>query len=153
MTNDIKLYDDRVCLTIPFEFIETEKFDKYFSSAKPDFLYVDEGTDALVSITHTLYDAGKMKIDERINEYCELYKRSVPNFANFSMAKKKTKSGKDIAAFYYTSTSPERDLYNFFVLSTLDSRELVFTLHCNIENVPNYGVKFMNILNSIDILE
>lgn len=106
-----------------------------------------------MSVLKTDYKTSGVAIDERIVEYCDLYKRSVPNFDNFKIAKKKTKSGVDIAAFYYTSTSPERDLYNFFILTSLDESELIFTLHCSAENAPLFGMKFMNILNSIDVVE
>ncbi len=71
-------------------------------------------------------------MNKRIAEYCERYRRSVLNFADYNVAKKKTKSGSDIVAFYYTSTSPTRDLYNIFVLTTLEGRELTVTLHCDV---------------------
>lgn len=153
MTKEIKLYDNRVFFQLPEEFVAVQDINKYFLSAKPDFAFVEQETNALVSVLKTEYKTSGVTIDDRIIEYCELYKRSVPNFDNFKIAKKRTKSRAEIAAFYYTSTSPERDLYNFFILTSLDECELVFTLHCGVENALVYGIKFMNILNSIDVAE
>ena len=152
MTKEIKLYDNRVFLHLPEEFTAVEECSKYFLSAKPDFAFVEQKTNALISALKTNYKTSGVAIDDRIMEYCELYKRSVPNFGNYKIAKKKTKSGLDIAAFYYTSTSPERDLYNFFILTSLDENELIFTFHCGVENAALFGAKFMNILNSIDVV-
>ncbi len=132
--------------------METEDSGKFSAGAKPDVLYVDEKTKSLISVTYTENKASE-DIDKRIAEYCALHQRSVPNFANCTVAKKKTKSGKDIAAFHYTSTSPVRDLYNFFVLTSLEGRELTITLHCDVKNIPKFGMKFMNVLNSVDVSE
>ena len=151
MTKEIKLYDNKVIFQLPEEFVAVQDINRYFLSVKPDFAFVEPETNALVSVLKTEYKTSGVTIDDRIIEYCELYKRSVPNFDNFKIAKKRTKSGTEIAAFYYTSTSPERDLYNFFILTSLDECELVFTLHCGVENASVYGIKFMNILNSIDV--
>lgn len=153
MTKEIKLYDNRVYFQLPEEFVAVQDINKYFLSAKPDFAFVEQETNALVSVLKTEYKTTGVTIDDRIIEYCELYKRSVPNFDNFKIAKKRTKSGAEIAAFYYTSTSPERDLYNFFILTSIDECELVFTLHCGVDKASVYGIKFMSILNSIDIEE
>lgn len=153
MTKEINLYDNRVIFQLPEEFVAVQDINKYFLTAKPDFAFVEQETNALVSVLKTEYKTTGVTIDDRIMEYCDLYKRSVPNFGNFKIAKKKTKSGAEIAAFYYTSTSPERDLYNFFILTSIDECELIFTLHCGIENASLYGIKFMNLLNSIDVVE
>lgn len=153
MTKEIKLYDNRVFFQLPEEFVAVQDINKYFLLAKPDFAFVEQETKALVSVLKTEYKTSGITIDERIIEYFELYKRSVPNFDNFKIAKKRTKSQVEIAAFYYTSTSSERDLYNFFVLTSLDEYELLFTFHCGAENASIYGIKFMNILNSIDVAE
>lgn len=150
MNKEISLYDNKLKMQIPEQFVQSKDMDKFFVGAKPDFLYVDEKTDALISVTYTENQSAE-DIDKRIAEYCELYRRSVPNFANCKIAKKKTGSGQDIAAFYYTSTTPARDIYNFFVLTSLEGRELTVTLHCDIRNIPDYGMEFMNILNSIDV--
>ncbi len=112
---------------------------------------MDERTDTIISVTYTDKEASE-EIEKRIAECCTLYQRSVPNFGNCNIAKKKTKSGKDLAAFYYTSTSPTRNLYHFFVLTSLEGRELTITLHCSIQHIPDYGVEFMNVLNSIDVV-
>lgn len=153
MNKEINLYDNRVVFQLPEEFVVVQDINKYFLSAKPEIAFVEQETKALVSVLKTEYKTSGITIEDRITEYCELYKRSVPNFDNFKIAKKKTKSGAEIAAFYYTSTSPERDLYNFFILTSLDEYELIFTLHCGVENASQFGIKFMNILNSIDITE
>lgn len=152
MTNKINLYENKVMFNLPKEFVLDSEAEKYFISTKPEYVFIDNETKALVSVLKTEYEITDIKIEDRITDYFELHRRSVANFANFNMAKKKTKSGVDIAALYYTSTSQTRNLYNFFVLTYLDNHELIFTLHCNIEDIPKFGIKFMNVVNSIDIL-
>lgn len=153
MTENVFLYDNKVSLNMPTEFVFVEDKEKYFAAGKPDFVYAEKDTGALISVTLTENDIDNAKIEERIMEYYEIYRRSVPNFSNSKIAKNKTKSGKEMAAFYYTSTAPNRDLYNFFILSSVDGKELTITMHCNAQNIPDYGVKFMHFLNSIDILD
>ncbi len=152
MSKEVCLYENKVTMQIPEEFVETKDSSPFFAGAKPDFLYVDEKTKSMISVTYTENEASE-DIDKRIAEYCALHQRSVPHFSNCTVAKKKTKSGKDIAAFYYTSTSPVRDLYNFFVLTSLEGRELTMTLHCDVKNIPEFGMKFMSVLDSMDVLE
>lgn len=151
MYKEIKLYDDKVVFNLPEEFAEVKDTGNLFLSGKPDFVFSDNKTNALVSVLKTDFKASDTLIDDRIVEYCDIHKRAVPNFDNFKIAKKNTASGNEIAAFYYTSTSPKRDLYNFFVLTYLDGYELIFSFHCGVEDAVQFGVKFMNILNSIDV--
>lgn len=153
MLKEINLYENKLIFRIPEEFEVVDDAGRFFVSTKPDYAFVDKQTNALVSVLKTEYKIAGVSIADRITEYCEVYKRSVPNFDNFKIAKKTTKSGRDIAAFYYTSTSPERDLYNFFILTSLGEYELIITLHCGMEDASSYGIKFMNVLNSIDVME
>ncbi len=150
MNKEISLYEDRLKLQIPENFTESQELEKFMLSKKPDHFFVDQEKKAYISVNYSQEEcSGDM--ENRLSGYYTLYQRTVPNFANCSMAKKKTNSGQEIGAFYYTCTTATKNLYNFFILTTLEGRDVTVTLHCDLEKVPEYGMQFMNIVDSIDV--
>ena len=51
MTKEVMMYDSKLRINLPEEFLASNSADKYFQSAKPDYLFVYEGKNALVSVT------------------------------------------------------------------------------------------------------
>lgn len=152
MSKEIKLYENKITMRIPDDFVAAQAAEKLTGGVQPDYLYADEKKIALITVTWGESELPE-DIDKRIMEYREMHRRAVPNFGNCTAAKKKTKSGKDIAAILYTSTTPTRDLHNFFVLTGLQGRELTITIHCDIKDIPYYGMQLMDIVDSIDVAE
>lgn len=150
----VSFYDEKLSISIPEEFerLHTEQIKNYFNNSQPEFAYAYEDKRAVITITKPDIELSENNLEDRLVEYYNIYQRSVANFSNGNMAKKLCNSGKKIGMFHYTSTSVERDLLNFFCLLSLDDKEVMVTLHCAILDSPELGKKFMDVINSIDIM-
>lgn len=153
MSKDVCLYDNKVRICLPDEFEDREDVEQFYSSGKPDFLFKGRETNAVLSVSKVENISPKSSLEERINGYFNLYRTIIPNFDHYKIAKKVTKSGTEIAAFHYTSTSRERVLYNLFALTFVDNQDFIFLLHCDLEKIGACGIKFMNILSSITMIK
>lgn len=81
-----------------------------------------------------------------------MYQRSVPNFDNFKALSKKTKAGRDIGVFQYTSTTGKHDYLNYFILTDINSKELLFNYNieaCNCNKISNDFFIMLNSINQI----
>lgn len=153
MSKDICLYDNKLRICLPDEFEAREDAEQFYSSGKPDFLFVSRETNAVLSVAKAENTSPDSSLEERINGYFNLYRTIIPNFDHYKLAKKVSKSGTEIAAFYYTSSSQERVLYNLFALTFVDNQDYIFSLHCDLEKIGACGIKFMNILSSVTMVK
>lgn len=146
----VNLFNDKLIFELEESFKPTSHPEKYISAGKAEIVYVDEKSGAFMTVTKTEYPAPE-SVESRINEYLVLYRRIIPNLANASLSKKNMKSGKEIALLSYTSTSLTRNLMNYLLISSIENHEIVITMHCNIEKMPDMVMSIKHTLNSINI--
>lgn len=151
MSNIISLYDGKFSMEVDNRFKESSHPGKYILSGNIDYVYVDETSDTFITITKTDFPAPN-SLEIRMNEYCSIYKRSVANLANVKLSKKTMISGKEIGLFSYTSTTTTRNLMNYVLVSSVEDKEILITLHCDIEKMAEMFLTVRNIIDSIDIL-
>ncbi len=154
--NKVELWDSKLRFQIPEGFEELSKHEiaKYYtSSLKPDFLFENKSNGAFIAVAALERELTAEALQSRIQEYAAGYQRVVPNFANCQIAIRKINDDKVIGMFYYTSTTINRNLLNYVVLGCLDGKEVMMTLHCNIEDCPEYAEKLMRTVNSLEIFD
>ena len=151
--NKTELFDAKLRFQIPegFKQVPDEEIAHYYPAKQPDILFENKENGALIAVAKLENELAADALEARIQEYAAVYQRSVPNFANCKIGKRTLPNGKQLGMFYYTSTTAQRDLLNYVVLSSLDGKEIMLTLHCNCKDCPAYAEKLMRTINSVEI--
>lgn len=153
MSNNIfKLYDGEIEIKLPDDFVEMTEKEKYFNGSTPDYVFAVEKTNSLISVTTANTENTNLKLEEEINKYITLYRRIIPNFSNCKAARKTVKSGEEIGAFYFTSTLPDKDMFNLMAIICLEKKEVVITMHCELKDAVELALRYMEVLENIVLL-
>ena len=151
MSKQISLYDSNIVAEIPenFTLMTREEAQEFFKLEAPEQAYSNENKSAFITLNRNESELTSEGIEKRLNEYYTIHTRVVPNFKNPSLAKRSLENGVEIGAFQYTSTSATKDLYNTCLLIPVDGKEVVMTMHCDLEQAMTQGKEFMDVLASV----
>lgn len=149
------IFDGKLTLGVPEDFVELseQEIGEYYRNEKPSKVFANKDKGAILSASLLEQTLEVENVEKRIQEYAVLYQRSIPNFANCKIAKRPLDNGTYIGIFHYTSTTVDKNLFNYIVLACVDGKEALITMHCDINDCPAYAEKFMKAINSICVNE
>ncbi len=152
MSKRISLYDSNIVAEIPEDFtcMSREEAEEFFKLEMPEQVYSNRNKSAFITLNRNGQELTSEGIEKRLNEYYTIHTRVVPNFKNASLAKRSLENGVEIGALQYTSTSATKDLYNTCLLIPVDGKEVVITMHCELEQAMTQGKEFLDVLASIE---
>lgn len=149
----IELYN-KLSMELPegFTAIDREEQKKYFGQTQADYAYILEEKQVFATIVRTGTDLTDDKVETQIAAYQQYYSRMVPGYKQGEMRISR-KAGRNVAFMTYKSNAPTRDLYNMLAVTTLDGKELVILLACDMQDSINYMYKFLRILDSLQFFD
>lgn len=128
-----------------------EEIAKHFPVNQPNNMLINRSTNSYITFTITGAELQPSMVESKLAQYYNAYKRTVGGFQSGEIAKKDTKKSV-IGAFQYLSTTLDRDLFNIFVLTSMQGKELIITMHCDQRSVSSEGLKLMNSISSIEVM-
>lgn len=148
----LEFIEKHLDFTMPknFEQLDVDYKHQYFGTNVPDVLYGNKRDKAFLTI-NIIEKVSPYNIDERITAYYSLYQRTAPNFSNVKTVGRKLNNGAGMGAIQFTSTAPERDLYNLVGIFPVEDKEVVFTMHCDVNDGIKYAIDYMNLLSYLQI--
>lgn len=153
MSRRYNFFDDRLKIDVPdvFAQIKDEEIGKYYPGNRPQVAFASEDKRAVFSASVINIDIKEENIEKRIFEYAQMYQRACPNFDNYTFAKREINDGKQLALFYFTSTTLEKDLTTCVILASINGKEFTSEMHCDFNASFKYMPQFMRMIDSIRI--
>ena len=141
-----------VCIPEGYQELLPEEKNNFFQSRKPELTLWNKENHALLTFSQVEGMLTPDNLPEKLAQYAYSYSRSVPGFQRGPFVKKQ-QGNLLMGAFQYQSTSLEQDFFNILVLIRLDGGTAVMTLHGDRQKSRMEGIKFMQILSSIQMKE
>ena len=154
-SNTVTIFDDKAELQLPEGFVEIdrEQAAAMFAGQVPELVFGLEEKAAYIAVTRTDIPFLEENLDRRLSEYCQMYRRTMANVDHVNGARRKLENGDSIGAFYFTATTADRNLFNFFGLFGLEGKEVHLLMNCAQEDTMTVGQAFMDVMNSLRIVQ
>lgn len=153
MSRKISLYGDKLRFDISSEFkdMDLDECRQYFVGHMPEKIFGIPEKKAFITVMRNRNRLESSETEKRLNDYYYAYSRSVANFSNGKMVKRELDNGDSIGVFHFGSTTTERNLLNFFVLFSIEGKEIIMTMHCAAEDSMRLGKEFVKILDTVQV--
>ena len=153
MSKEMLLFDDKYSITIPDSYREAGKdeISKYGFTMEPDYVFIDPENRSCIAVKRGEYELQDEDIKKRLQEYYRVYERTTPGFEGGQLAVRDG-DGYSVGAVNFKSTTLTSDVYNMAAITAVDNREIVCTMHSDMQYAMDVARIFMDVANSIKII-
>lgn len=154
MSKNIELYNRKLNFVLPETYSEATAEDMKklpILSSKMDHVFISDHGKSFVTVNCNGEELKPEEIENRIQYYYNIYRRISPGFEATDIMRK-DKNGFSACAFYFKSTTLTDDWYNLIVITQIDNKETLLTMHCCMDMLFKENTTFMNLVTSFEIV-